>query len=105
MNKYELATIYPFEFCDGTTCNLTLSFARLRRLEGANPALFNRVMEIMARDCENIFEGLTVLYGAYVCANLDNGKKIISEEEFIERCGSDRKAVVDALKGLTTPKN
>ena len=116
MDKIELATMHEFEFCDGTTCKLSLSFIRLKMLSSINPTLFGEVMEIMSRDCKDIFEALKVLYGAYVCANIEVEKrdqkiffakkrKLMSEEEFIERCGSDRIAVVEALQKVTDPKN
>lgn len=116
MDKIELATMYEFEFCDGTTCKLSLSFIRLKMLSSVNPTLFGEVMEIMSRECNDIFEALKVLYGAYVCANIEVAKrdqkiffaqrrKLMTEDEFIERCGSDRVAIIEALQKITDPKN
>lgn len=103
MDKNVLATGYNFEFFDGTSCTMTLSFIRLKRLSGKNRSLYERCQKVMANGAKDEFDTLAVLYAAYVCANMDDGE-LMSEDEFIEKCGWDRQAVMTALKALTGPK-
>lgn len=103
MDKTALSTGYTFEFEDGTTCQMTLSFIRLKRLAGKNKPLYERHQKVMMNGSKDELDTLTVLYAAYVCANLDSDD-LMSEEEFIERCGSDRVVVNEALGALTNPK-
>lgn len=103
MDKTALSTGYTFEFEDGGTCQMSLSFIRLKRLASKNKALYERHQKIMMKGGENELDTLTVLYAAYVCANMDSDD-LMTEEEFLERCGSDRVAVNEALGALTNPK-
>lgn len=103
MEKSALTTTYTFEFCDETTCEMTLAFIRLKMLSGKNRALYERCQKVMANGAKDELETLTVVYTAYVCANIDS-ENLMSEDEFIEKCGSDRQALVEALTALTSPK-
>ena len=103
MDKNALATRYKFEFYDGTTCEMTLTFVSLIKLKGKNKPLYDRYNKIMSKGGEDEFDTLTVLYAAYVCANIDSDK-LLTEDEFIEKCGCDRWALNDALTTLTNPK-
>lgn len=103
MSKVHLATRYNFEFYDGSTCEMTLAFIQLKRLSSKNKSLYDRCQKIMANGGKDEFDTLTVLYTAYVCANMDN-EILLTEDEFIEKCGCDRQALMDALTALTTPK-
>ena len=103
MEKNALATKYTFEFYDGTTCEMTLAFILLKKLASENKNLYNRYNAVMAKQNKDEFDALTVLYAAYVCANMNSGK-LLSEDEFIEKCGTDRIAVNEALETMTNPK-
>ncbi len=103
MDKMALATKYTFEFYDGTTCEMTLAFIRLKMLASKNKSLYDRCQKVMANGGKDEFDTLAVLYAAYVCANLDSDN-LMTEDEFIEKCGCDRQALMDALQALTTPK-
>lgn len=104
MDKNALSTGYTFEFEDGGTCQMVLSFIRLKRLAGKNKGLYERQQKIMTQGGKDEFDTLTVLYAAYVCANIDRDD-LMTEDEFIERCGSDRVVINEALQALTNPKN
>ena len=104
MDKTALTTGYTFEFEDGSTCQMCLSFIRLKRLAGKNRSLYERHQKVMMNGSKDELDTLTVLYAAYVCANLDSDD-LMSEEEFLEKCGSDRIVVNNALGALTNPKN
>lgn len=100
-------TTIDFEFCDGTTAKLTLTFYALYQLKSKNKLLYNRYNQAMnssAKGGYDELEMLTILYVAYMCANMDE-ENALSEEEFIMKCGSDRVAVGNAVKQLTNPKN
>lgn len=103
MDKNALSTGYTFEFEDGGTCQMTLNFIRLKKLSSKNKGLYERQQKIMMHGGKDEFDTLTVLYAAYVCANLDSDD-LMTEETFIERCGTDRVAINDALGALTNPK-
>ena len=102
MDNNALATGYEFEFYDGTTCRLTLAFIKLKMLSAKNRSLYERCQKVLSNGAKDEFDTLAVLYAAYVCANMDGD--VMSEDEFIEKCGSDRQAVMDALKALTSGK-
>lgn len=103
MNKMALATKYVFEFYDGTTCEMTLAFIRLKMLSSKNKTLYTRCQSILANGGKDEFDTLTVLYAAYMCANMDS-ENVLTEDEFIEKCGTDREALMNALTAMTTPK-
>jgi len=103
----KMNTTIDFEFCDGTTAKLTLAFYALYQLKGKNVNLYNRYNKAMNNSANGNYDELdmmTILYAAYMCDNL-NADEIITEEEFMMKCGSDRIAVANAVKRLTQPKN
>lgn len=105
MNK-KLNTTIDFEFCDGTTAKMTLMFWALNQLKSKNIALYKRYNKAMNESASGNYDELdmiTVLYAAYMCANMDS-EEVLSEEEFMIKCGSDRVAVGQAVKQLTNPK-
>lgn len=104
MDKTALSTGYTFEFEDGSTCQMTLSFIRLKRLAGKNKSLYERHQKVMMSGSKDELDTLTVLYAAYVCGNIDSDN-LMSEDEFLEKCGSDRVVINEAIGALTNPKN
>lgn len=103
-------TKYVFEFEDGTTCEMTLSFYALYMLRAKNKNLYLRYNKTMAemadsKDGYDELASLTILYTGYVCANINEpSDTLMSEEDFIIKCGCDRVAVADAVNELTNPK-
>ncbi len=110
MENKSLNTKYVFEFADGTTTEMTLSFYHLYMLKNKNKALYDRHNQYMTRMSSqkgviyDEVETILALYVAYVCAHL-NDESIMTEEEFVLKCGSDRMAVGKAFKALLQPKN
>jgi hypothetical protein len=103
-------TKYVFEFEDGSTCEMTLSFYALYLLRSKNKNLYlryNKTMSDMA-DTKGGYDelaSLTILYTGYVCANINEpSDSLMSEEDFIIKCGCDRVAVMNAINTLTNPK-
>lgn len=101
-----LNTIYEFEFQDGSKAGMTLTFYALYQLKTKNPTLYkkyNRIMSTMAKNESDELDTVLLLYVAYVCANTDE-ETLLSEEEFIMKCGCDREAIGNAAKALTSAK-
>lgn len=102
----KLNTTYEYEFEDGSKAKMTLAFFAIYQLKSKNNSLYNRYNQAMNNLSKNNADELntmTVLYTAYVCANMDE-KNLMSEEEFLIKCGSDRIAVGKAARALTQPK-
>ena len=105
----KLNTTYDFCLADGTTVKMTLSFYRLYKLRSKDKPLYERYNRILTKQSEKNYvydeiDNMEILYTAYCCANLEN-ENLLSEEEFLMLCGSDRNAVGKAIKALLTPKN
>ena len=100
----KMNTTIDFEFCDGTTAKLTLTFYAIYQLKAKNKSLYDRYNKAMLNQTKHNYDEmdwLTILYAAYVCANPDEP---MNEEEFIIKCGSDRAAVGNAVGALINPK-
>lgn len=104
MDNKKLNTVLEFTFYDGTTANLTLAFYLLYQLKAKNRALYDKYNKIMTGGLKDEFDMITVLYTAYACANL-NEVEVMTEEDFMMKCGSDHVGVANAFRDLTTPKN
>lgn len=107
METPKLNTTYDFEFCDGTKANLTLTFYALYQLKSRDKALYeryNKIMNMIASGKCDELDTVALLYVAYICANYRD-ENVMSEEEFIIKCGFDREALGNAVKALTTAKN
>lgn len=100
----KLNTTVTFKLADGTETDLTLTFYALYQMKPKNKGLYDRYNKIMANGVSEELDMVTVLYTAYVCAHLHD-ENLMTEEEFMIGCGSDRKAVAEAVKKLTAPKN
>lgn len=100
-----LNTTIEFEFFDGTKEKMTLFFYALYKLKNKKPELYKRYNEVMAKQKKGRYDDLemiTILYTAYACANVD--KELMSEEEFMYKCGADRNQVANTVNELLTPK-
>lgn len=102
----QMNTTIDFEFCDGSITKLTLTFYALYQLRSNHKSLYNRYNEALKGVQKNTYDELemaTILYTAYVCANLGT-EDLLSEEEFLIKIGSDRVSVANAVKELINPK-
>lgn len=102
MDAKTLNTNVEFEFCDGTKTEMTLAFYKIYQLKNKRKDLYDRYTKIMSKKNTEELETITVLYTAYVCAHLD--EEVMTEEEFMILCGSDREAVSNAAYMLMRPK-
>lgn len=103
MDKNALCNGYEFEFQDGEKCQMSLSFIRLKRLASKRKDLSDRYNNIMLKGTKSELDVLTVLYTAYLCANMEHDD-LMTEDEFIEKCGDDHVIIYEALDALTNPK-
>lgn len=97
-------TFYDFTFEDGESVKMTLAFYFLYQLKSINKGLYDRYNKVMTNGATDELEMLTVLYAAYICANIQDHANCMSEEEFLIKCGSDRYAIKEALEVLVKPK-
>lgn len=107
METPKLNTNYTFEFEDGTTAEMTLTFYALLQLKSRDKSLYdryNKAFNAVGTGKGDELDSLTLLYVAYVCANYKEGN-LMTEEEFVIKCGCDRLAVSKAARALTTAKN
>ena len=103
MDKNALCNGYEFEFQDGDKCQMSLSFIRLKRLASKRKDLSDRYHNVMIKGTKSELDVLTVLYTAYVCANMERDD-LMGEDDFIERCGDDHVIIFEAFDALTNPK-
>lgn len=104
-----LTTYYDFPLADGTTAKMSLSFYSVYQLKNFNKDLYRRYNDVFMKQNDKKYQydeldNITILYAAYVSANLKD-ENMMSEEEFIMMCGSDREEVAKAIQALIKPKN
>ena len=109
MDAKMLNTYYEFELANGSKVKLTLNFYYLYQLRNKDKGLYERYNRILTNQSKKDYiydeiDNMEILYTAYCCANLDN-ENMLSEEEFLMFCGSDRKAVSKAIQAILAPKN
>lgn len=107
METPKLNTTYNFEFSDGSSVKMTLTFYALYQLKSRDKSLYdryNRAMNALGSGKGDELDSITLLYVAYVCANSAE-ENLMTEEEFIMKCGCDRAAIGRAASALTTAKN
>ena len=109
MDKKMLNTTYDYKLADGTTVKMTLNFYYLYQLRSKNKSLYERYNRILVEQTKKDYaydeiDNMEILYTAYCCANLDD-ENLLSEEDFLMLCGSDRNAVGKAIEALLAPKN
>lgn len=97
-------TYIDYKFEDGESVKMTLAFYALYQLKSLNKGLYDRYNKVMTKGASDELEMLTVLYTAYACANLGDLSNLMSEEEFLIKCGSDRYSIKDAMEKLIKPK-
>ena len=94
-------TCIDYTFEDGETVQMTIAFYAIYQLKTKNKKIYDEYNKIMAAGVKEEIEMCTVLYAAYLCANLTN-EKPLSFEEFLIKCGSDRTAVTSAYLKLVS---
>jgi hypothetical protein len=104
MEKAIKNTMYEYTFEDGTKENLTLAFYALYQLKAKDKVLYEECNILLTRGVKEVIDMITLLYGAYLCANIGDIANCMSREEFMQKCGSDYAAVKTAMEHLVTAK-
>lgn len=97
-------TCIDFVFEDGDSVKLTVAFYALYQLRPVNKGLYDRFNKIMTKGMNDVLDMITVLYTAYMCANVADVSSCMSEEDFLIKCGSDVEGVKNAVQQLMSPK-
>ena len=104
MDKKIPNTIYDFELDDGRVVKMTLRFYALYLLKSKNKQAYERYNKIMIKGPQEELENVTILYTAYLCANLENIDECMTEMEFLQNMPDDREYINEILSGLINPK-
>ena len=96
-------TCIDFKFEDGDSVKMTLTFYALYQLKAKNKGIYDKYNQIMTKGANEELDMITILYAAYLCANLSEAQ-VLSFEEFLQKCGSDRYAIKHAMELLVKPK-
>lgn len=97
-------TFYEFKFEDGDSVQMTLAFYALYQLKSKNKAIYDEYNRVMTKGASEELDMITVLYAAYLCANVSDVAACMSKDDFMIRCGSDRNAIKDAMEALVKAK-
>ena len=100
----QINTTFDFELVDGTVVQLTLRYISLYQLRGKNRAAYDKYNRIMMKGPQEELENVTVLYTAYLCANLTKIDECMTELEFMDLMPADREYVGTVLQGLIVGK-
>lgn len=97
-------TYIDFKFEDGDSVKMTLAFYALYQLKGKNKLIYDKYNQIATKGAAEELDMVTILYAAYLCANINEIELCMSFEQFMQKCGSDRYAIKDAAEKLMKPK-
>lgn len=95
-------TYRELKMMNGETLNHTLAFIRLNQVKAKHPEMFKRYCDIRNANEVTELDYCTLLYIAYLCANLDE-EKVLSEEEYLNILPSNRKTIIGMAVEMTYP--
>lgn len=78
-------TFVPLEMNDGSTVYLTCTFLRIYKIKSAKPDFYKRYNSIIMNGHDSVFDIITSLYGAYLCAHINTLDSCMSEEDFMAK--------------------
>lgn len=102
--KTMLNTVHDFELANGEVVKMTLRFYSLYQLKSKNKGAYEKYNKIMTKGPQEELDNVTILYTAYLCANVDNIEGCMSELEFLMAMPDDREYVGEVLAALIHPK-
>lgn len=103
-NKKVLNTVIDFELADGTVVQMTLNYLSLYQLKPKKKSIYERYNKIMTKGPEEELENVTILYTAYLCANVRNIEECMDEMTFLSLMPSNRQYVGEVISELISPK-
>lgn len=101
-------TFKELQLQNGEVIQLTLNFRRLLQLKNKRKKLYERYNLIYNKTIkDNTFDTITILYVAYLCANIDeiDNDKVMSEDEFMEEIPQSFVLINNIVTELTQPKS
>lgn len=104
MDTKNLNTVYNFELADGEVVQMTLRYYNLYQLKSKNKQAYTKYNKIMIKGPEEELENVTILYTAYLCANLADIEMCMTEMEFLQRMPEDREYISNILMNLINSK-
>lgn len=104
MEIKKLNTVQDFELANGTVVKMTLTYYSLYQLKTKKKNVYERYNQIMVQGPKEELDNVTILYTAYLCANLNNIDECMSDIEFMQNMPQDRKYVANILTALTGPQ-
>ena len=104
MNKKMLNTVRDFELADGTVVQMTLNYYALYQLKPKKKSIYERYNKIMTRGPEEELENVTILYTAYLCANVHNIDECMDEMTFLTLMPENRQYIGEVISELINPK-
>lgn len=99
-------TFVDIELENGETVKATLTFYYLLKLKNMNRGLYERYNKVMTKGPQDEFDNITLLYAAYMCAQIAEGtdEDAMDEEEFLSVLSPDREYMAQLLQLLVNPK-
>lgn len=93
------------EFQTGQKAALALNFPAMYALRAKNKEQYAKLNSVLIHGTKDILDSCTILYGAYLCANLDTPKaELLSELEFMQLLPEDVGGLSQMAAELITPK-
>ena len=98
-----LNTFVKHTFADGSTVDCTITMSKVLALSNKNKDLHKLMGRLISKGSEDIFEMIRFVYGAYLCAHI-NEEDVLTESEFVDRCGDDYVGIGKTMRALVDPK-
>lgn len=76
--------VETIELTNGQKVELSINFAALYKLRTVNKSLYEKYNKLLMKGTEDSLDTLCAVYTGYVCANIDNIDKCMTEKEFTE---------------------
>lgn len=82
-------TVTIYETPSGVSIELTLNFLLLYKVKAEYPNAYERYNNVIMKGMKDVFDGIAILYTAYLCANVGKKEKAMPYDEFIGLMGDD----------------
>ena len=96
--------VTTMEFIDGDSFNMTLNFRYLYELRNKNKEQYDKYFSILENGTQDLFDSTSVLYTAYSCSCLMEGKEIMPYDEFLEKLQPNPNLISRTAAELIRPK-
>ncbi|RDU22210.1 hypothetical protein [Anaerosacchariphilus polymeriproducens] len=103
MQKFK-NTVIEFELTDESKVTLSLAFILLLKLKNENKGMYEKFNKIIMNGPKDLFDNITILYTAYLCANLEHADKCLTEMQFIESIPDNMNYINEMVQELVAPK-